>query len=52
MPDRSIIAPSPVSLPHALQAAGPFNGSFSTATVIESILDPLVAVTMLYVAAH
>jgi len=52
MPNRSLSASSSVPLPVPATAGGLFSGSFSMASVIESVLDPLVAVALLYLAAH
>ncbi len=46
MPNRILTVSSPPP------AAGIFSGSFSMAGIIESLLDPLVAVGLLYLAAH
>jgi len=50
--DSSIVTHPAVSIPVGKTRGGLFYGSFSKASIIESLLDPLVAVGLLFAAAR
>ena len=52
MPDSTILPSASVPIRAAPPHAGFFYGSFSMASIIESVLDPVIAIGMLFAVAH